>query len=302
MPRIALPELEDQTWCPASLRDAMTDFLRGAFHLLGQYRPAAPLLVEALESSSSEHLLVDLASGAGGPWPGLLREIDRLRDPSRPPVRVLLTDLYPNHSSLEHLVLREPERLARVPTPVDARNVPGELVGLRTVFTAFHHFDPNDARKILANAADSGEPIIVLEVTHRSPLAILVLALSVVPLALLLTPFLRPFRWSRIFWTYLVPFGPLAAAWDGVASCLRSYRADELRDLAASVRGPDWEWTVREIRYWKGWAPVPITVLAGRPTKSRPRAEQPGDSSTRPVPDRTSGSGAAPRARGRPGP
>ncbi|MEZ5362682.1 MAG: hypothetical protein R2748_10195 [Bryobacterales bacterium] len=50
------------------------------------------------------------------------------------------------------------------------------------------------------------------------------LPLVLVPLfVLLMTPFIRPFRWSRLFWTYVIPVLPLAIFWDGVVSYLRAY-------------------------------------------------------------------------------
>ena len=268
MRRVHLAEIEDQRWCPTSLRDAMTDFLRGAFHLLGQYRPAAPLLAAILEEEGQSRL-VDLGSGAGGPWPDLLFRLEALLPAGSDPVRVLLTDLYPNRRALEEIAERAPRRIEWDRRPVDARHVPRELAGLRTLFTAFHHFEPDDARKILADAVDAGQPVAVLEVTQRRFLAMLVLALGVAPLCLVLAPFLRPFRWSRLFWTYVLPLAPLAAAWDGLVSCLRSYRPSELREMAASAGGDDWTWTTREIAYWRGWSPVPVTALIGRPPADR---------------------------------
>jgi hypothetical protein len=46
----------------------------------------------------------------------------------------------------------------------------------------------------------------------------------VVPLAVLvLTPAIRPFRWSRLFWTYLVPVIPASILFDSVVSLFRIY-------------------------------------------------------------------------------
>ena len=38
---------------------------------------------------------------------------------------------------------------------------------------------------------------------------------------LLATPFILPFRWSRLFWTYIVPALPLVLTFDVVVSLLR---------------------------------------------------------------------------------
>ena len=52
--------------------------------------------------------------------------------------------------------------------------------------------------------------------------------LLLTPLAVgLATPFIRPFRWSRLFWTYVIPLVPLTCWWDGVVSQLRAYTPAE---------------------------------------------------------------------------
>lgn len=55
--------------------------------------------------------------------------------------------------------------------------------------------------------------------------------------ALALTPLVRPFRLSRLFWTYVLPAIPLLFAWDGTVSALRAYTPEELLELARSVPG-----------------------------------------------------------------
>jgi len=51
--------------------------------------------------------------------------------------------------------------------PVDATNVPADLRGARTVWNAFHHSRPEQARSILANAVADRQAIAVFEVVSR---------------------------------------------------------------------------------------------------------------------------------------
>ena len=113
--------------------------------------------------------------------------------------------------------------------------------GFRTLFTALHHFRPTAARAILADAVRRGCGIGIFEVTERRILTLL--GMLVLPVFVLLaTPFIRPFRWSRLLLTYLLPLVPLAVWFDGTVSCLRSYTPAELEALAAGVgEGYDWE-------------------------------------------------------------
>ncbi len=77
------------------------------------------------------------------------------------------------------------------------------------------------------------------------------------------TPLIRPFHWSRLLWTYLVPIIPLVLLFDGVVSCLRTYRIQELREMVEKLAGIEYEWEVGEQP--RGLGIAPITYLIGRP-------------------------------------
>jgi hypothetical protein len=169
-------------------------------------------------------------------------------------VPVILTDLYTH---------RGPKISGHLPfhtEPVDARAVPASLDGFRTVFTAFHHFRPDEARAILADAVRNGQGIAVFEAARRAPWEILVVALTWLGV-LLAAPFVRPWRWSRFFWTYLPPVLPLVGTFDGIVSCLRAYSPGELRELVRGLDGYDWE--IGDMR--GGWSPLRGTYLIGVP-------------------------------------
>ena len=52
MPRLHLFEIMDQPWCPAFLRDAMTDYLQHVLNIANPYRPVAGQLVKPSERLS----------------------------------------------------------------------------------------------------------------------------------------------------------------------------------------------------------------------------------------------------------
>lgn len=249
MPRLQLTEIEDLAWCPTTVRDYATGYLRYIISLTDTYRVAAPLLVDALKRCGTSTIL-DLCSGAGGPW---LRLQDQLRALGYP-VQVTLTDRYPNSDAMEYI-----ERLGRTdlhysPIPTDARTASTGPTVLRTLCTSFHHFSPEDAQAILAAAVASGDGIAVLEVTERSLRALC--AILPTPLfAWIGTPWIRPFRWSRLFLTYCIPLVPLLLLFDGIVSICRSYTSAELLELArAADPASDYEWS-------SGQRPVPFTPM-----------------------------------------
>src|ERR1017187_7860043 len=82
------------------------------------------------------------------------------------------------------------------------------LVGVRTMFSAFHHFRPDAATAILKDAFDRRRAICIFEAGGRTLLAAGTM-IAVVPLAVLaLMPFSRPFRWAHLAFTYLIPLMP----------------------------------------------------------------------------------------------
>jgi hypothetical protein len=236
----------------------MTDFLRFLMETFAPYRGAAAILARAL-AATGDAAIVDLCSGGGGPWLDLIHRIAAAG--GRTP-RVRLTDWFPNLAAFARLREASGGTIDGDAEPVSAMGVPARLGGFRTLFTALHHFRPGDAHAILADAVRARQGIAVFEVTRRTPLALLGMV-SLPLLVLLFTPFIRPLRWSRLFWTYLIPILPLAVWFDGTVSSLRTYTEEELRDLVADLDG-GFEWEIGTVR----GAPLPsrVSYLVGLPS------------------------------------
>lgn len=258
MKRMQLVELEDLAWFPAILRDGGTAYLELAERLSGHGAVLAPTLAKALRQTGATRL-VDLCSGGGGP----VGTVARALAAEGLPVEVTLTDLYPNPAAYAHAEAGGAGRIRGRTTPVDATAVPDDLPGFRTIFNAFHHFPPELAKKVLADAVAKRQPIGVFEIVSREPAMLFALLIS--PLIVTLSmPFWRPFRWPWLVWTWLFPLMQPFILWDGVVSWLRIYGEDELRELVAGIDAPDWTWEIGTIPLGKG--PGNATYLIGRPT------------------------------------
>lgn len=256
MRRYHLFEINDQFWCPRVVRDAMTDFLAFSLRVGNHYAAAVPWLERVL-GACGLHQVTDLCSGGAGAWPTLLPALNAGRQLA---VTVCLTDKYPNTDALSRAALIS-GGLTFAPTSVDALDVPDEFGGVRTIFTAFHHFTPEQARAVLRDAVRQGRGICVFEATQRGAIAIIATLFS--PLIVLLTtPLLRPFRWSRLVLTYLVPVIPVAVLFDGIVSCLRTYTPQELKTLVDDPDFAHYEWHIGEEHTR---SPIPMTFLVGYP-------------------------------------
>jgi hypothetical protein len=255
--RVQFFELHEQQWFPSWLRHEITDALQFGLNLLKAYAPIAPLLQGVLDSTRCRSI-VDMCSGSGGPWLDLSRKLQ----PGALVFHILLTDKYPNLRAVQNVRAASENHIAFYPDSVDALKVPGELRGFRTMFTSFHHFRPEEASAILQNAVDAGQSIGIFEITRRAPLTIaLMVPWALMPLVF--TPLIRPFRWSRLLCTYVVPIIPLVLLFDGVVSCLRTYRPQELREIIKNLSGIEYQWEVGE--HSKASGQTPITYLIGYP-------------------------------------
>ena len=264
MRRIQAIEWEDQSWLPRVFRDFITDHLKYT-HSQPMRAPVNAAIADHLSSlldRSGATRIVDLCSGAGGP----VAQIGQLlaqRMATRP--KVLVTDLYPNESAFRALETASGGLIEARFQPTDAADVPAELEGVRTIFTAIHHFTPPQVQKVLSDAVRKRAPIAVFEPLERTlPMAALVGAMS----------FLRGWTHThrvgrltlpRFAVTYIVPLAPLMFAWDGMISCLRSYKADELIAIARQVEAPEYTWEAGSFYVSGPFGRMPTTFLIGRP-------------------------------------
>ena len=256
MKRLHLFEFEDQQWFPGLIRNYMTDYLQFVTNQADFYKNTIPILERGLRESGMT-TIIDLASGGGGGWKKLAPRLQSVV----PDLRVVLTDYYPNIPAFRQMAATNPEIFSFEEQPVDALQVPPRLKGLRTQFLSFHHFRPGQAKQILQNAVDANAGIIIIEAQERKLSTLLQFALSPI-FVLLATPFIRPFKWSRLLLTYLPPIIPLFVWWDGLVSVLRTYTIEEMQELTRSLNdAEDYEWKISKVEN----GPVTLPYLIGYP-------------------------------------
>jgi hypothetical protein len=261
MRRIHLFEFTDLPWYPQGFRRMQTDYLQFVAGLGAGHKNLIPLFARALQHAGTFDIL-DLCSGGAGPWVRLQPALQQ----AGLPVRVRLTDKYPDPEALQKWPGSAPQDIEYLPEPVDATQVPPQLKGMRTLFEGFHHFRPAEARSILQNAAENGAAIGIFEASLKSPFAPILFLLA--PLTtlfsyLVMTPFMKPRRLSRFFWTYLLPIVPLATCWDGIISLLRGYSPQALKALTDGLGCKDYTWEIGQAS--TGTPIFMFTYLVGYP-------------------------------------
>jgi hypothetical protein len=246
-------EIEDLRWCPRFIRDGITDWLQQSVVLAGRvYEPAAPLIAEIL-GRHRDNTVIDLCSGAGGPW----RRLKELVEERNGPIQLVLTDKYPNRRALSELVSAiDDGRTSFVEASVDARQVPHHLSGVATLFTSIHHLPPAAVRQVLGNAFHDRRALAIFDFCDRS--AAQGSLRNTFGAVLRTMGMVEPRRPVSLFFTYVVPLIPLAITWDAYVSDRRAYTAEELLALTADLRADGWEWASGRL----GDA-SPVTYLVG---------------------------------------
>lgn len=270
MRRIHLFEFEDLEWLPRVWRDTMTDFLQFFMSKTVPYRPVVPKLKQVLQKLDCPRV-IDLCSGAGGPWLDIGRQLEVEENY---PVAVTLTDKYPNREAFRRASNVSNGSISHVEYPVDATDVPSHLKGFRTLFAGFHHLKPGAAKKVLQDAVEDGEGIGIFEITERSA-RVLAPTPLLVPLLFafvwLATPFLRPFKWTRLVWTYVVPVIPIFFIWDATISNLRTYSFEEVKKLIEELGCEGYAW---EFGRFRSRVVPTVTYVLGYPTRSSAAVRQ----------------------------
>ena len=257
MKRRHLFELEDQQWFPSFIRNFGTDFLQFVSNKADFYQAVVPIIKKGIEESGSE-TVIDLASGGGGGWQRLSEHLK----PSFPDLKIILTDYFPNISAFQEMQKRD-VIFQYETASVNALDVPPSLKGFRTQFLSFHHFKEAEALQILQNAVNNKVPIGIFEGQERT-IGNLIKNLFSPIFILLTTPFIRPFKLSRILFTYIIPIVPLFVMWDGAVSVLRTYTPEEMKAMTQQLEGGDqYSWEIGTTKE-KG---ILVQYLLGYPKK-----------------------------------
>ena len=257
MKRIHLFEFEDFRWFPSFFRDGGTDFLGYILSITKFYAPAVKVIEDLVETTNNNQIL-DLCSGNGGPIAFADQNFN-----SKSEVRFILSDKYPNVPAYERLKIQTNYRVDYYVDSLDVTTTHIDLTGIRTMFSAIHHFRPVEVKMILRNIIDSNMPVCIFDGGDKHIGTILGIMIFHPVLFILFTPFIRPFKWSRIIFTYLIPIIPLYTIWDGIISILRLYQPEELLKLAKAADHADsYEWKSGKLKNSFG---LSVAYLTGIP-------------------------------------
>jgi len=256
--RIHLFEFEDLPWFPNSIREGETDYLRYLLNAVDFYKPIIPIISQTL-NEIGENRIIDLCSGGGG---AIEQIYTGLHENSKEKISITLSDKFPNNNAYKHLKEKSNGEIDFKEFSVDATDVPKDIKGFRTMFSAVHHFSPYTIKAVLKNSVDNNSGIGLFDGGDKNIFTILGIILFHPIAFLICTPFFKPFRFSRLFFTYMIPLIPLTTVWDGCVSILRLYRPDELLNLTKEIGDNNYVWKSGKMKNKFG---MNVTYLIGYP-------------------------------------
>jgi hypothetical protein len=210
-----IKEIEDLAWFPSFLRNFQTDFIG---FVAGQFNIYGPFIRYISEHCLALQPMFDLCSGSGEPALTIFKGSNCFN-------HLILSDKYPPVKIFnDHRIYYRGEA-------IDVREMEFAPGFCYTMFNAFHHFTENEKLKIVCKIKQTKGTGFFVEILEPGVFCFLkVLSLTTIG-TLLLTPFIRPFSFGRLFFTYVIPVNVFTILFDGIVSVYKSRSVTYYKEL-----------------------------------------------------------------------
>jgi len=204
-----LKELEDYSWFPTILRRFQMDFIGFVVAKFNFY----DVFIQQLKNQNKKYsTLHDLCSGSGEPGNTIFNKSNCFNT-------LVLTDKFPSNTSI-------------IFEDVLAMNI--EKEHCYTMFNAFHHFTDEEKTSIVSKLKVAGAKAYFVEILEPNIIFMIKVVLLTSIANLLITPFIRPFSFIRIIFTYLIPVTVFTIMYDGIISVLKSRSIRKYKEILPS--------------------------------------------------------------------
>lgn len=229
-----MKELEDYDWFPEQIRCYQAQFIGSITNWLNVYKPIVPE-VKKLVTENSSDLIQDLCSGSGIP-------ANYIRDRGKDLPRIVCSDKFPQP------FFNNPDYLQ---VPVDVLQLSADTHTCYIMFNAFHHFTDAQKVSIVQKIRAAHTPFIFSEILQPDLLTIVRVILSSVVVQLFTAPFIRPFSWGRLFFTYIIPVNIITVLYDGIISVFKSRSFSTYRSMFERLSDDQYSIAVERHSNWK---------------------------------------------------
>jgi hypothetical protein len=199
-------ELEDYPWFPTQLRQFQMDFIGFVVTKFNFY----DVFIDHFKKEIKSPLpMYDLCSGSGEPAITIFNKSDCFSE-------LILSDKFPIDSNIINK---------------DVLKMNFESGICYTMFNAFHHFTDGEKKEIVLKIQKAKAKGYFVEILEPSLLFIIKVCMLTLVANLIITPFIRPFSFLRIFFTYIIPINLFTITYDGVVSVLKSKSIKQYKQI-----------------------------------------------------------------------
>jgi hypothetical protein len=228
MRRKQITQLINTKWCPGLIKQLCFEFLNWFVVKVNATKPFIPIIENVLiESKTSNIINLEANIGAG----------------------------------IETVKPFLNKHLAITTIPLSKINTQQQR-GMYLFVNSFHQLPAISAKKTLEEIAKSGNPVVVVEGNNDSLWQLVGMTIFLPVAVILSAPFVKPFRWTRILFTYIIPVLPVIMVIDGCIGLLKLYNPKDLNKLTSSIKVPDYKWTTGKKDNGRGGKIIYLTGIS----------------------------------------
>jgi hypothetical protein len=228
MRRKQITQFINTKWCPRQIKKLCSEFVSWFVVKVNAAKPFIPVIENALTESKKNNIInLELNIGAG---------IET--------VRPFLN---------RHLIITS-TTLSEINTQQQS--------GMYLFVNSFHQLPAITAKKTLEEIAKSRNPVVVVEGNNDSLWQLIGMTIFVPFTVILSAPFVKPFRWSRILFTYIIPVLPFIISIDGCIALLKLYNPKDLNKLTSSIKVSGYKWTAGKKDNGRGGKIIYLTGIS----------------------------------------
>ncbi len=213
-----MKELEDYKWFPPVFRNFQTDFIGFVVSKFNSYS----LFINHLRGLKQPMCtMTDLCSGSGEPAISIFRKSESF-------TYLTLSDKFPRpFDSNDTKICNKIKKM-------DVLEMEFQAETCYTMFNAFHHFSDTEKVKIVQAIKQSGSRAYLVEILQPSAFCLIKIFVTTTLGTLLLSPFILPFSFKRLFFTYILPLNIITITFDGIVSVFKSRSVKQYKKMFAN--------------------------------------------------------------------
>ena len=182
--------------------------------------------VDHLQKEDSLHnSMFDLCSGSGEPAVEIFNRVSQFES-------LQLSDKFPSTNTNFNAPI------VYIKESVDALKTSFDSSHTYTMFNAFHHFKAFEQQELISKIRVQNAQAYIVEILTPGIFVYIKIFFTCTLGTLLFTPFIKPFSWRRLLFTYPIPINLFSITFDGLVSVCKSKSLKQYQTLFANTIHP----------------------------------------------------------------